>query len=150
MRINVVVPNSLRMANEIVAKEVTSAMKDATLLVEAEAKVVAGFKTGTLARSITSAVFPLGQSVKGITSASAVYAPYVNNGTGLFGPHHQPIVPKTKKFLRWKGEGGYIFARSTKGMKGKHFMEQGYAKAKERVEDRFNDAIKNAVKGMSE
>lgn len=148
IKINAVVPKSLSLASEIVAAEILSAMKDSTLLVEGEAKADAGFVTGNLARSINSAVVPLGGDVKGIVSASASYASFVNDGTGLFGPKHELITPKNKKAMRWKGSGGFIFAKSTKGQHAKKFMEKGYAAAKQRVEERFNMALAIAVKGM--
>lgn len=136
------------MAQEVVAQEMVSAMKDATIIVESEAKINAGFVTGTLARSITSTVVPLGGTTKGIVSASASYAEFVEEGTGLFGPKKQLIKPKDKKALAWNGPNGMIFAKSTKGMKPKYYMKKAYDSKKQAVEARFNQAIANAVKEL--
>ena len=44
------------------------------------------------------------------------YGKYVLFGTGIYGEHKTPIVPKTAKVLAWRGAGGvWHFARSVKG-----------------------------------
>jgi len=74
-----------------------------------------------------------------VTRAGANYALYVERGTGIYGPSHQPIRPKRARFLRFKvggsrltgrGKGStVIFAKSVKGRKATPFMLPGAKKA---------------------
>lgn len=65
------------------------------------------------------------------------YAIMVHEGTGVYGPSGTPIVPRTKKALRWptknnSGSGrrryqagstrAYTFSRSSKGVPGRPFL----------------------------
>lgn len=52
------------------------------------------------------------------------YGIYVHRGTGIHGPYRTPIVPKTKRVLRFQPRGSavFIYARSVKGMKPNHFL----------------------------
>ncbi len=50
--------------------------------------------------------------------------PWVNDGTGIYGPRHARITPKRAKFLRFKYRGDIVFAKSVKGQPGKHFVER--------------------------
>jgi HK97 gp10 family phage protein len=146
--VNVKVPPGLSLAQKIVSDEITSAMKDSTLLVEGKAKANVPKITSNLARTINSAVVPLGAEVKGIVSASANYARFVEEGTGLFGPKKELIRPKTKKFMKWNGSNGPVFARTTKGQHPKHFMRDAFNSSKPLIEARFNQAIATAVRVM--
>jgi phage gpG-like protein len=52
------------------------------------------------------------------------YAIWVHDGTGLYGPMHRLITPKTKRYLRFRPHGSqkYVFAKSVKGMKPNPFL----------------------------
>lgn len=60
-------------------------------------------------------------------STSLYYAKWVHDGTGLYGPRKALIYPKTKKVLRWKTSGGYVYARYTRGMRPNHFLAAALA-----------------------
>ena len=68
----------------------------------------------------------------------AKYVGFVNYGTG-------PIYPKTKKALHWGGEPG-IFAKSTKGQKGQHFIEKAISEVTPRIDNHFKSAIEKVLK----
>lgn len=57
-----------------------------------------------------------------MTEVHEIYGTYVEFGTGLFGPLHRRITPKSGKVLAWMGPEGMLFARSTKGMKAQPFF----------------------------
>jgi hypothetical protein len=102
-------------------------------------------KTGNLGRSIRPGFL---SGTKAFVNAEASYAAYVEKGTGIYGPKHKPIVPRTKKMLAWrtgavtlsgrsrvKGgveQAGWAFAKSVKGRKATPFLEPGARKAVER------------------
>jgi hypothetical protein len=60
------------------------------------------------------------------------YAWWVHAGTGLYGPRHTKITPKTKKVLAFtpKGAKGRIYVRSVKGMKPNPFLKAALPAAK--------------------
>lgn len=69
--------------------------------IEAWAKKFVPVRTSNLLHSISS--FLSADGSKGTITASASYAKYVHEGTGLFGPYKMLIRPKTKKALFWEG-----------------------------------------------
>lgn len=99
----------------------------------------------TTARSGLSSAIPGGLSgdlYSVVVTATAKYSPFVEYGTGLYGPKHELINPG--KVMRWaagsSGPGGnlratgspragtpgdFVFARSTKGMHPHPFMQPG-------------------------
>jgi HK97 gp10 family phage protein len=94
--------------------------------------------TGRLQTSITHQVTSLGDRVEGRVGTNVVYAPYVELGTGVYGPSGKPIRPKNKKILAWvisgprpttpegwkkaQAEGRAIFAKEVKGMRPRPFL----------------------------
>jgi len=88
--------------------------------VEALAVKDAPKRTTNLARSRTSNVSADGS--RGVLKFTAPYAAFVHEGTGLFGPHHQRIVPTNKRALFWPGARHPV--RSTAGMKGRPWVRQ--------------------------
>ena len=50
------------------------------------------------------------------------YAEFLEYGTGIYGPKHQPIKPKSAKALHWKKGGVSIFAKEIKGMRPQPFI----------------------------
>jgi hypothetical protein len=60
------------------------------------------------------------------------YGMWVHDGTGLYGPRHSYIYPKTKRYMRWrpKGSQGYVYAKRTKGMRGNPFLTEALEHAK--------------------
>lgn len=51
---------------------------------------------------------------------------WLENGTGVYGPHHSPIVPTSSTVLVFpsrRGGKGFVFAKSVRGQKAKPFLE---------------------------
>jgi len=55
--------------------------------------------------------------------ATASYAEFVHEGTGIYGPKKRPIVPIRAKALHWGGTPG-VFAKSVKGMRARPFLRK--------------------------
>jgi len=47
---------------------------------------------------------------------------YIHDGTGIYGPKKQPIVPVNARVLRFRIGGRTVFAKSVKGIKPKPFF----------------------------
>lgn len=63
---------------------------------------------------------------------SVKYAIWVHDGTGLYGPKHAMIKPKTQRYMRFKPKNStrYVYARETKGMVGNPFLLKALEAAK--------------------
>jgi len=72
---------------------------------------------------------------------SAEYAVYQNEGTGVFGPRGRMITPVNARVLHWEKGGTHFFARSVKGVEGKHFVE----KSLDAVEEKMPSILQQAV-----
>jgi HK97 gp10 family phage protein len=137
----------MALAPQIVQDEAVKAMRKSVLAVEGEAKSLVAVKTGDTRRSITSRVVPLIAGVEGIVGTNKKHAPYLEHGTGIYGPHGTPIVPVTKKALAWKGPGGaMIVRRSVKGMKARPFLRPAFDHKVREVENYFRQALHNVLR----
>jgi phage gpG-like protein len=83
--------------------------------------------TGRLRSSITHSLGHGPAGLVAVVGTNVRYAGWVNRGTGIYGPHHTPIVPVHASMLRFKprGSSNYVYARSVRGMPGRHFMALG-------------------------
>ncbi len=113
----------------------TRAINISALTIVQDVKAVTPKKTTALAGSIRAQFSRL----KAIIAPHKDYAIYVHEGTGIYGKHHTPIVPTTKKALYWKGALHPV--RSVKGMPGRPFMQQGLDSAKPKVESTFRKEV---------
>lgn len=93
--------------------------------------------------------FDDGPNQKTIKS-SANYAQYVNDGTGLYGPHKTLIKPTTKKALKFtpnkgKFKGMTIFTPYSRGIKPRKFVEKSMEKTSNSIPELVIQSI-NQVK----
>ena len=90
--------------------------------IEARAVKLAPVRTSNLVNSITSSVSPDGK--KGILKATAAYAAFVHQGTGLYGPNKAMILikAKNKKALFWPGAAHPVKSVKIKGQKANPFF----------------------------
>jgi hypothetical protein len=89
------------------------------------AKVHAPRVSGHLANSITARMSTRGGVVRGQVSASAPYASFVHNGTGLYGPRRERIQAPHGRYFAFRGHGGMVYVTSTRGQKPQPFLVQG-------------------------
>lgn len=74
----------------------------------------------------------------------AKYLKWVNDGTGLYGPHATRIVPVHSKFLYFEWKGRMWCLRSVKGQKGQKFVEKSMQQEGTRVQEFMNRAVLEA------
>lgn len=72
------------------------------------------------------------------------YAEAVEQGTGIYGPQKQAIVPKSGDYMRfWTGEyygkNDIVYTKAVLGQPGKHFLERATLTAMPFLEDLFNN-----------
>lgn len=58
-----------------------------------------------------------------IISNDTEYLPWVNDGTGIYGPRRQRITPKTAKFLHFNWRGREWYLKSVRGQRPQRFVE---------------------------
>jgi|SRR5689334_5422776 len=88
--------------------------------------------TGRLRASITTELVMLSTGVPAARVGTNVsYAIYVHNGTGIFGPRGQMIVPVNRRVLRWRGPSGDVFRPRSRGMQPNHFLTDALAAARD-------------------
>lgn len=114
-----------------------------------KAKELAPKRTSALAISIQP-MQPTGSLSGGDlevrVAAAALYAPYVEFGTGIFGPHGTPIVPVNALALQIPlGGGEFMYRKSVKGMKAQPFLGPAMNQEAEHVVDELGAAIEVAL-----
>lgn len=128
------------------------AMRDATLLVERDAKrglvgyqskEVGGVNTGILRASIIPEVNIHGSEMTGVVGSNVKYAPYVEFDTK---PHWVPkgVLALWAKRHHVK-ESVVRWSIARKGTKGKHFLENAFTTNYPKIVRRFKDAVKQIV-----
>lgn len=73
----------------------------------------------TPGRAVAHVVFTLPRTPK--------HAVWVHNGTGLFGEHHSPIVPRTKPYMTFYIGTRKFVRRSVRGQKPQPYLTEAYA-----------------------
>lgn len=114
------------------------AMKDATLLVEGEARKKAPKFHGELRRSIESTVKAGNNSMEGIIYSPLEYAPYVEYGTGLFaeGGNGRKDVP-------WNYQDDEGEWHSTSGQSPSPYMRPALTENKQKILNILKGGITN-------
>jgi hypothetical protein len=119
----------------IVDRERASFDRDVQRQVGRTVDVYTPRRTGALRASARIAIEVSRDRTRFDITYTAPYSAYVNDGTGLWGPHRTRILAKGRA-MRWPaggmrnqlaralGQGGYVFARSTKGQPGQHYIER--------------------------
>ena len=98
-----------------------------------EAKKQCPVDEGTLRSSITHVTQVREGSASVVVGTPLDYGRYLHEGTGIYGPNGTPIVPVTRKALKFKWDGpgkatrskdkrGYVFAKSVKGVRPNPFL----------------------------
>lgn len=69
------------------------------------------------------------------------YAPWVHDGTGIYGPRGTPIVPRSSPCLVFEWQGQVWRLRSVKGQKPNPYADRAIVLAESRTEEFINMAI---------
>ena len=104
-------------------------MKGERVAQHARALLASKVRTGRLVNSVkVRAPQRIGEAKRGLTvqvgSFGVRYAKWVSEGTGVYGPHGHPIVPRRAKFLRFELNGRVVYATSVRGVPPFPFMQR--------------------------
>lgn len=116
-----------RLTRTVLPETAERGVRQVAGLIEAQAVRNAPEHTSNLINSITTDIRGSGYRTEAEIKATAKYALFVHEGTGIFGERGAPIVPVRAKALRFTtADGQVIFRRSVKGMKGRPFLRQAF------------------------
>lgn len=83
------------------------------------------------------------------------YAPFVEQGTGIYGPNARAIRPKSAKVLAWHSKNatgnkktGSIVRRSVKGQRPVHMFQNTFVQDRPRIISRFNTSFRRQFLGV--
>lgn len=80
-----------------------------------------------------------------VIAPGVAYAKFHQDGTGIHGKHKTPIVPTTKRALRFMGPNGPIFRRSVKGVERRMMVPDQNLGLPSKWEQAFNEAATDAL-----
>ncbi len=140
-------------APERTKQELTVATNRSLLAYQATAKDLAPIDQGILKGSIQlSAAQWSGNTITGSVGTNNEYSLFQEQGTGIYGPHHAPIVPKSKPTLVWYSNGAWHFAKSVKGSKPRWYMKGSLEQNQSNTERNYQaalDAVANSFAGAA-
>ena len=120
--------------------QTSTAITNACLAIEAEAKERCPHDTGTLRESITTDVKTQAENVVGIVGTTIEYAPYVHQGTGIYAREGNG-----RKEVPWcyysEKEQKLVF---TKGTKPTPFLEEAVETVQPQIVDYFREVLGDA------
>lgn len=137
-------------APELINREMRDALEATGAVAEGTAKNEAPHDKGNLRGSINQGrVTGLGLDMELTVGTNLDYAKHQEYGTGIYGKTGKPITPKRGKFLRFKYNGRWVYARSVKGTRGKFYMKKGKEAARPVLHSRMTQAVTNIVRRLA-
>jgi len=136
--------------DKVIGPPMKRAMMRSAFTVERNAKIEAPVDAGRL-RSDIKSIFEMRKSFPrwARIGPSVFYAPFVEFGTGIYGPLHRRIVPTTKKALAFTWHGVRIVVRSVKGMRPRPFMAKGVKRSRGPIRVEFDRAMADIEKAWA-
>lgn len=128
-----------------VDKLITAAGMNATTRIQGNVRRRAPHRKGDLQRSVMAEKHNLEFSVK----VNEKYGPYVEFGTGIYGPSGSPITPKKAKVLAFSSGGKKVFATFVKGMKARPFFKPGVEESRPYIYQQFDKVMDILMKGLA-
>ncbi len=97
-------------------------------MVRSNIQVKGLMRSRNLLRAVMMDIQELGTQVTsarvGVDAGRAKYAPWLERGTGIYGPLKRPITAKTKKALKFEIDGVPMIRRSVKGIQGRYYFAE--------------------------
>lgn len=113
-----------RAIDKKLAKKAERAVKQTAKMIEARAVKNAPERTSNLINSIVTEFEGGGFNSGAKVKATARYAIFVHEGTGIFGPVGLPIFPRNKQALFWPGARHPV--KMVRGMKPRPFLRRAF------------------------
>lgn len=142
-----------QVARDLSGPPMLAAMRDATMVVQRDAKKLAPVNTGRLRASIIPEVRAsvVGRTITGVVGSNVEYAPYVETGTR---PHFPPLAaiqrwvhlkrlgtPKTERSIAY----AICRAIAVRGTRARPYLEPAFRKNYNRIRKIIGDAVGRIV-----
>lgn len=129
-----------QVARDLHGAPMLNAMRDATLMVQRDAKKNAPVDTGRLRASITPEVRMDGEVMVGVVGSNVAYAPFMELGTR---PHWVP-PGVLDVWARRHGLSAFVVMRAiaVKGTAPRRYLQSAYETNKPKIMARFEKAVK--------
>lgn len=136
-------------APQITMSRLKPAMNKSLVRLQATAKELAPVDTNRLRSSIQiQPVTVSNNTITGSVGTGTVYAAAQETGSGIYGPYHQPIRPKTKKVLAWKSGGTWHFAKEVKGSRPRWYMRGSLERNRSAIDGYFATAAAEVAREL--
>jgi hypothetical protein len=131
--------------------EMAQAMRDCTLMVQRDAKLLVPVDTGRLRASITPEVRMDGNEVMGVVGSNVKYAPYIETGTRP----HWPPMGAIWEWVEHKGRGRanvhlsvlrVMRAIAKRGTKAYRYLQGAFEKNEGQIKRRIDGAVGRIVR----
>lgn len=131
--------NLEKVAAELTGPPMVTGMRDATLVVERDAKVNAPVDSGRLRASITPEVVMMGTTVQGVVGSNVTYAPYQELGTR---PHWPPLAA-VARWAEIHGTTAYVVARAiaAHGTRAVRYLQRAFEDNIDRIHKIIGDVV---------
>jgi HK97 gp10 family phage protein len=140
-----------QVADDLGGGEMVDAMKDASLIVMRDARILAPVDTGRLRASIAPDVRRDGKDVVGVVGSNVKDAPYMELGTGIpagRGRHWPPGAALETWAQRHGFESGFIVARAIGlrgGLEPRRFLQRAFEQNKDKIVKLIGHAVAKIV-----
>ncbi|KKN68674.1 hypothetical protein LCGC14_0448650 [marine sediment metagenome] len=107
-------------------------------------------ETNVLRDSIGIDVKSQGDVLTGSLTASAKHAKWVHEGTGIYGPSGDPIIPQRSKVLVffWNRKNRWMRVRSVRGQSANPFLRRGAKILRDRVASTLPKEVRQDIKAL--
>lgn len=133
---------------------VKQSMESTVVYTEGRVKAHLGghVKTGRLRSSIHGELN--GMDGKISIGSGLAYGKWVDEGTGIYGPHAREIVPKHAQRMVWqtttatgRGTGGFAVAKKTRGQPAVHFIKKTVDEDRRKIATHFGNTFIRLLTG---
>lgn len=140
-----------QVARDVHGGEMIDGMRQAAMLVTRDARLLAPVDTGVLRASILPSVETTHNSVVGIVGSNRRYAPFMEEGTGVYAGN-SPYFPPPAALETWArrhGTTGYQVALAifrAGGLKPRKFLERALKQNEERIINLIGRVVSSIVR----
>ncbi len=133
---------AMKQAPQVTIQALSTAIGKTAYKVENRAKAYAPIDKGSLRGSIhTQGPRATRNNVEATVGTNIKYAKWQEQGTGIYGPRKQMIVPVRAKRLAFKVGGAWVYARQVRGVKPQRYIR----KAKQETVPDFTEYMREAL-----
>ncbi len=134
----------------VVADETKRAIDRSLISLQSSARQLAPVDTGLLRESIqVTPARDIDGGWAGKVGTSVLYSVFQEQGTGIYGPLHQPIVAKNGQAMRFQIGGRWITVKSVKGVRARYYMKQALELNNLEIQNNFATALKEVTAAIA-